>query len=418
MKLREAVGKIDKEFIKICQEVDRFYSVSSELFTPAKYGRKIIQNIENLKNFALSLSTKNEMEELMIANLVERLELIKLRLKLKIEGISGYKSAIKMYGLSGEDIDAIKKKFESMNVRKVVEDYIEKTKLSRSSVSDESEIKRTRKILNKILKICYQISPARKYFRSFKSYLDTVTFREKGSYHILGGKVVFGIKDFEIVWYYEGNKLIEDVDIFWMVKIVGEEALLGHQGNNIITDKAKIPRFMKIDTGCRVPVEIIGGLGSLILTEKIKDNAEIRKLIRSKDIFNFLLQERELIFKNIFINNFLHCYRDYLKEIENKSFKEISNILFRYTGDKYFKSEFFRRYFNSFYNNKFLENIEKRAENWVYLYRNIKAEEIFKKLKRLSEKEAFEILEKLYVGYWPKKTFERYVDFVFNNYIL
>jgi len=80
MKLREAVGKIDKEFIKICQEVDRFYSVSSELFTPAKYGRKIIQNIENLKNFALSLSTKNEMEDLMIANLVERLELIKLRL--------------------------------------------------------------------------------------------------------------------------------------------------------------------------------------------------------------------------------------------------------------------------------------------------------------------------------------------------
>jgi len=175
-----------------------------------------------------------------------------------------------MYGLSREDIAAVKKKFESMNVRKVVEDYIEKTKLSRSSVSDESEIKRTRKILNKILKICYQISPARKYFRSFKSYLDTVTFREKGSYHILGGKVVFGIKDFEIVWYYEGNKLIEDVDIFWMVKIVGEEALLGHQGNNIITDKAKIPRFMKIDTGCRVPVEIIGGLGSLILTEKIK----------------------------------------------------------------------------------------------------------------------------------------------------
>jgi len=36
-------------------------------------------------------------------------------------------------------------------------------------------------------------------------------------------------------------------------------------------------------------------------------------------------------------------------------------------------------------------------------------------LEKLEKREALEILEKIYMGYWPKRTFERYVDFVFNN---
>jgi len=415
MKWKEEVPKIDKEFLKICQDVDRFNSVALELFTPSKFGRKIIRNIENLKNFALSLSTKNEMEELMKANLIERLKLIELRVKSRIEGNFGYKSEIERLGLSSNDIALVRKKFESINAKKMVEDYIERTKLNRSFVSNESEIKRARYILNKLLKINYQIAPARKYFSSFKSYLNTITFREERSHHILGGKVVFGVRDFEIAWYYEGNKLIEDIDIFRMAKIVGEEALLGHQGHDIITEKAKIPKFMKTDTGCAIPIEIIGGLGSIILIEKIKENPEIKKLIRSKVLFDSLLIEKEFIIKNRFIYLFLSDYVDYLKEVENKSFKEISDILFRYTGHKYFKREFFKRYFNFFYQNKFLEILSERARGWVYLYRSVKAEEIFRKLEKLEKREALEILEKIYMGYWPKRTFERYVDFVFNN---
>ena len=127
MRWRDGVAQIDKEFLKICQDVDRFYSVAFELFAPSKFGRRVIKNIKNLKNFALSLDTKNEMEELMKANLIERLELIELKLKLRIEGTYSYKKAIETYGLSKEDIDEIRRKFESMNVKKAVEDYIQKT---------------------------------------------------------------------------------------------------------------------------------------------------------------------------------------------------------------------------------------------------------------------------------------------------
>ena len=61
--------------------------------------------------------------------------------------------------------------------------------------------------------------------------------------------------------------------------------------------------------------------------------------------------------------------------------------------------------------------MEKSAKKWVYLYRSIKATEIFRKLEKLEKRETLEILERIYMGYWPKRTFERYVDFVFKNTI-
>jgi hypothetical protein len=407
------MNKIDREFIKISQDVDRFYSIRSELFTPRKFGKQIIQNIENLKSFSLALETKSKIDDLIISNLIERLELIKLRLKISIEGSYNYENAMREYGLSREDINLVRKKFESMNIKKIIDEYSEKTKLSWSFVSDENEIKRVRKILEKILKMSYQISPAKKYFPSFRNYMNTITFREKRSCHVLGGKVIFGIKDFETSWYYEGNKLIEDVDIFIIASTVGEEGLLEHQGHYLITDKAKIPKFMKIDTGCKVPIEIVGKPGSLILIEKIRNYRELKKLIKYKRLFNFLLIEKEFIFKKQFIRKFLRRYRDYLREVENRKFSEISNLLFKWTGDKNYKSQFFKRYFSSF--NISLEEIYECAEDWVYLYRDIKAEEIFKKLKKFDEEDLLKILKKLYVGYWPKKTFEKYVKFILSS---
>lgn len=414
--LSKDFAALDRKFMEIDGKMKKFDSIHKDFYTPIRFGNEILKDIKNTIFLSEKVNAKSEYDRLLLMNFQERLNSLRTYIENRILGKLEYNSELEYLNIKKSDIDKIIFFAESLDVQKIAGFYAKQEKnLFWKNAITEAEVEKIKKIINSFLKLSLENSHLRGKFKSVEDYRKTIEVSQHSekSYHHYG-KVYFSIQSFQFAGFYKGNEFFEYPDVFVAAKVIGEEGLFGHQGQYLTTANSNLPNFMKIPSWSSSSVnEYIGTLGKGLFTELVINNNSVKK--EFSGIIAIQKEENKFADTKAFIRLFAEAISEYMKEAEKSSNKLIGNYLSRLTGLGFYRSEFFRKWFEGRYSYDFLADFRNNVQKWSYLYADYLSEKIQKRIDKFNGEEKRMFLKNIMTGYWAKNTFEKYVDWLLKS---
>lgn len=409
---------LDKKFMEIDGKMKKFDSIYRDFYTPIRFGNEILKDIKSTIFLSQKVNMKSEYDCLLLMNFQERLNSLRIYIENRILGKLEYNSELEYLNIKKSDIDKIKAFAESLGVQKIADFYAKQEKnLFWKNAITEKEVEKIKKIISSFLKLSLENSHLKAKFKSVEDYRKTIEVSQHSerTYHHYG-KVYFSIQSFQFAGFYKGSEFFEYPDVFVAAKVIGEEGLFGHQGQYLTTANSGVPDFMKIPSWSSSSVnEYIGNLGKGLFTEMVINNNSVKK--EFSGIIAIQKEENKFADKKAFIRLFAEAISEYMKEAEKSSNKLIGNYLSRLTGLSFYRSEFFRKWFEGRYSYDFLADFRNNVQKWSYLYADYLSKITQKRIIKLSDKEKETFLKNIMTGYWGKDTFEKYINYLLKSKI-
>jgi len=405
-----------KEFAHLDEKCDKICTVANMIAYPAHSALCEVQSASDVINKIKLLKTDSELEAIVLSNLSGRFAHIKNKLNEKTMKTFDYTFRLGMQGVSAADVEMAAQKYKEKDLQKAAETLLETTDghLIEKPQSRE-QMQTVEEYYRRLLKVSFNLAPAKlkRRFSNFKDYLKTVEFTETentSSCHITG-KLYLSLRNPDIVYVWKGARSVGTIDVLGMADTVGEEGLLGHQGQHAFTENSNIPPFLKkSQVPALINAETIAQLGKYRLVEQLKKDPRIFPEIDRED-FALLLRNSGIREESEKLGTFLTAYGDYTYFTKGRSIDAQTTALYEITKDPYLLTEISRNMRETHLKNFFGEH-EKRASYWVYIVSDALARKIENKLGALSTASKERVLDQLQLGYWTRDSFEAYFDYL------
>jgi hypothetical protein len=368
--------------------------------------------------------TQDRIDGILITELQERAEIMKLEMELPTYKKFDYEKLIRCFGISSNDVKGLEQHFRAINYNEVAERWISINGESYTSKPESSdrELSRLKDIYQKLLRASYGIasSDSKESFPDFDSYMASIQFinnREGGSYQS-SDKVFYNLYDTQMMNIRDGLRYRKVVDVFNASDLIGEEGLLGHQGQFLVNEKANIPHFLKqyFNPATTINAETLGNVGSLRMVRMLESNPLIIDGIADKD-FEFLKARFNTNSENGSVNRFMRGYESYAYFENDRDAKRTAAVINSIVKTPVVTSEEFTNSIGTYYNsNEFWKNPRKDLKVWAYLFADLMTEKIGNTLDVLEGVSANKILDNLQIGFWTKKGFEQYFDYLVERF--
>jgi hypothetical protein len=425
---------VSKQFSDQMQDAFRSHSslykqfnmlASSDMdFLPTTRRATLLKSIERSTEQLGNVSPQEKLDEILLGEMVERLAIMKNQILLPERKFFSYEAVARSMGIEREDIESIKKRFVEMNTEKLLERWPEINNQSRSEKPiNERQIGQVKGVYIKVLEKSFGMATSRTIsaFSSFNDYLSTVNFNsdpESGSNEVTGN-VNLNLYSPDIIYTARGPRYIPILDVFDVARIVGEEGLLGHQGQFLNTEHSSIPKFLKkiFDPATMVSIESLGKIGTIRMTQELGKNPDFVDGIKEKD-FEFLRKRFELSEKRKLIERFMNCYQSYLYFENGRDKTFTAEAMYSIFRSPALKSEEHENRIESYYKSATFWSSYYDINNigmWGYVAADMMAEKILKRLSDFDEDKSREILGHLQIGHWTKKGFEKYFEYLVEN---
>jgi hypothetical protein len=418
-----------KEHNAVYKEYDRL--ISSEMtYLPTKARPALLENIDKSGKQLEKVQPQDKLDEILIEEMAERLAIMKNEVLVRQNNPFSYEAVIRSMGLGMEDIKSEEKKFLEMDIEKTLERWPEINGQSYAEKpNNEEEISQVKKAYIKLLEKSYEIAADMTIegFPTFSAYMHRklgksliVNFNSdpEGRSSESFGIINLGLYNPRIIQTVRGYSCERILNLFDVAEIVGEEGVVGHQGQSLITMHSSIPDFLKVRflPAAMVSAESLGKIGAnRMVQELIKDPGFVDGI--GKKDFEFLRDRFDMSEKHILIERFMCCYQSHLYFQNGKDAKLTAEAMRSVFKSPALTSEEHENLIRGYYNSEgFWKHYEEYdIEIWGYITAYSMTEKILKRLSVLNEDESRNVFGNLQIGHWTKKGFEKYFDYLVEN---
>ncbi len=380
----------------------------------------VIVNIDRAMEIAKTTITQDKFDAILLEEIIERLEIMKVRLEYSRAKTFSYDSVLRTYGITHDDIKTLEKRFKNIDYETLSDNLL----VANGQSYDErpvglEEVKMTKELFLKLLKITFELSPQtiKSEILDFNTYLkNSVQMVElDGRSYQSSGRIYLNVNDAEFIYVrpVDGCRYKQFLDPFSSSGLVGEEGLLGHQGQFLITEKAEIPVFLKNGQKyiTMINAETLGDMGRYNLIRHLKADDFAPQLCFED--FNFLKQRFETWQTAKIITKFFRGYESYIYFTNNKDENLTAKMMYSITkSEGYLSEEYIKRVKIYYESIAFWGSYNDNIEVWGYLIATLIREKIDEKIDKLNFESAERIREQLSIGWWTRKGFEKYVDYL------
>ncbi|MDE1865209.1 MAG: hypothetical protein KGH94_01045 [Candidatus Micrarchaeota archaeon] len=384
----------------------------------------ITSGIDRTADLVRTTSPHDKIDSILLEEIAERLGIMKIRLSFPNAETFSYEMGLKSYGVTSNDVEGLKKRFKAIDY----EDLSDKLLIANGQSYSErptgtGEVEKTKEFFVRLSKMMFDSTPqsVKASFPDFDSYLrQSVQLVEKegGSYQSTG-RVYLNVNNAEFIYIREnqGCRYQQFLDPLSAASLVGEEGLLGHQGQFLATERAAIPAFLK--TGFKpatlINAEALGDAGRWKLINQLK-RSDVPSTIGIKN-FELLEKRFNLWWTAEEVNRFLRGYEGYSYFANNKDEALTSEALYSITKSPGYKAEEQVKRISAYYNSlPFWKEYTENMNAWGYLIAGLTREKIDDRLEKVAPEASQKIREELPIGWWTKKGFERYFDHLISTF--
>ncbi len=257
-----------------------------------------------------------------------------------------------------------------------------------------------------------------KLFNDYEEYYKTtVSISGVQGSHERDGKIYLSVDDVPMVMSKKGHRYIPFFNVFEAAEHVGEEGLLGHQGQFLTSESAQIPAFLKNGTSQSsiISVEALGIIGKRRMVEEFSRNP--RMVSTFSGDFESLRNRFEIAKENKILSRFMQAYEGYSYFMNGRNSEITAGMLYSITKDSEILSEIHRQRIKSYYEQSFWESpIRNSYRPWGYLLADLTEAKIKNRLESLSPAASKKIYDNLQLGYWTKKGFEQYFEYLVERF--
>lgn len=413
-------------YVELNDRYDKTVMSMSTALYPTGSISKLSNDMDKLGESLNRTQTSDKLDEILKVEVLERLEIMRIRLESTTDRNFDCNKIFRAYGIGENDIKMMEEHFRKINFVEVADRWVETNGNSYEAAADSTqELERIKKIYEKLVEVSFQLAPKdiTSSFANSADYVEsTVKFsddRNNTSYSS-ANLVYWNLYTPKFIKIKEDMRYSAVPDIFNAARAVGEEGLLGHQGQFLRTEgeKTRIPKVLTISSSPvnTASVEALGEMGSLNMLKQLERNTGMFSDVSEGD-FKFIKQRFELGEKMKTIQRFLYLYKAYTFFNNGRNAKKTAEIIYDITKSPSILSEAYVRETDAHFNSgKFWATYGTALDVSAYLYADIKAADINKKLEGVSEESRTNIQSNINLGYWTKKGFEQYVDYLFEKF--
>lgn len=413
---------------ELMDKFERFETVDKVFVRPMKTEEKlkseIAKTIDGIQQLGHSKGERGEMADLVLSNMLGRLEAMAIMLSENDKGNFDYVNALKAVGIEVADVEAALRMYEKVDAQKIAENlYARGDTFEPTSPESESQTKMVRKFYIKFLRRSFEVAPEKLrklYNNNFETYMKTVNFFDdkNGTSFAKTNTIYLNTSQPDIMLNIrKGERLIAVVNPFLIASVVAEEGLLGHQGHFLISENSKIPPFMKRFLGqvTNPHAETMVRIGEETLVNELKRNRKLTSEISDED-FSLLERYSGMQKQREGLVAFMNAYVEYVYFTSGKDVDKAAEAIFRLSGrDKTFKSEEYKNRLQAYFNGDFWKEYKQNIGNWAYVIANVNAVKFEERMKSLTDDAKKRVLEQMLLGYWPPSSFNNYFDFLVEN---
>lgn len=409
------------EFTKLYDRWDKITTSGGAAIYPRTATEKLMSSIDEYAKSLDSVRPSDKIDAILIDELKERTEILKTLTELPLDRKFDYMRVIRCIGIDRDDIKILEDHFKSIDYDKQAEKwlYISGQSYESRIVNSEEEVEKMRRLYKELLRASFEVASDRskENFSDFESYSKSVQFvndRNSNSYQNTG-RVYYNFYNTDVINVKVGLRYKRILDIFGAADLIGEEGLLGHQGQFLVNESANIPHFLKegFNPATMINAETLGNMGSLRMEKLLAENTNLVQNI-SEDEFKFLKERFDAKKENGLVNGFMVNYESYSYFAENgKEIKPTMEALHSIVKSPMLLSERFANNIETYYNSPgFWNDYRKVINKWGYVFADVIAEKINTKLDSMDEEVAKKVRDDIQIGWWTRKGFEQYFDYL------
>ena len=411
-----------QQLFKTYEDIYEKYNIlnlSQIPFCPSPSRAVLLTKIDRELDNADRTKTQDRLDEILVAEIVERFEVIKNELLLPQQKEFSYEKAVRGYGITAEDLRGVEKEFRKFDFEKFSEEWQDANgQCWQGTPESKDEMAKVEAGYTKLLEASFKLAPKTTSgrFSSFEDYFkSTINFSPDPSseIHSVSENVNLNAYKQDILYVKRGYRYVPVLDIFESASTIGEEGLLGHQGGVLVTEKEAIPEFLKIrfNPAVEVNVESLGRIGSMIMVNELKKNPALIDRIDPTD-FEFLKKRFEL--KDLYdtVYRFVTLYEGFCYFDNGRNMDAAAERMYDVVKSESFRSEEHKRRTTAFYSGDFWVNYDKELEHWAYHFAEQNAKKIVDMLGEVGDAASKNILGNLQIGNWTNKGFGLWRDYL------
>jgi hypothetical protein len=420
-KFSKEMNKVIETQAELQKDLDKVVNGRSIAFYPASSTAKILSGIEHQREKIGILKPSDEVDVILLCELNERLRIMEGSIIVPNDTEFSYVKNLCKFGITEDDVNSAVKFMRTLDFQTIAEELVEMSGESyERSPDNESTSKDCRTLHQKLLRVTYEVaSPGiKKIFPNFDEYAKTVEFGINGRSYQNKANVVLYDSNATIINIRNGLRFDRVIDIFQSAELVGEEGLLGHQGQFLVTEASNIPDFLKegVARSSMVHAEALGDLGSARLVSEIDRNPTLTEGVKPEHL-EFLRKRSRAEEKRAFANIFLNAYESYFMLESNMNAEHTLEAIYSITKSPMVRSgELKNRILARYKSPTFWDNTNLSLEKWGYLLANMLSKKIDKRLENMGAESREFILDHLQMGLWTKKGFESYFDYLVEKF--
>lgn len=421
--ISEDVKSRAKAYFDIYKTSERINTVWDEVIYPEKSATLLRTSIDAEIAKLKETRAKTKAEELVLMNLGERVDALKSRMDFWTAPEFNYNSYLKAIGIAKEDVENVAGYYAGKNLQEYAESALDEIggQFTEKPTSKE-KLREIEEYYRRLLRVSFDLAPqkVKAFIPDFKAYMETVSFSESEtdprSFHRTG-RIVINLYSQPLIVVRRNNRLENIIDLLSMADIVGEEGLLGHQGQFIMTERSGIPSMMKLQDASTVTnAEAIAELGKSRLAKHVIENPDLIERKNSDDDFTLLRKRRSKLKESGgFLTTFMNAYRDYFYFNNGRNVSETAETLAKVLRDPTYASGYTKERIARVMQTEFFKDSRNRVEKWAYVVSDMLVKRFEKRLGTMNAESKEVVFDQLQIGYWPRKSFEAYFEYLIQD---
>lgn len=411
----EDTHQLDDSFKQLDKKLNQLQS--NPIFNVER-AEKLAEEAKDLQKTAEKTS-KDGFESAVLTNIANRAHAVHQFLKVRTTGNYNYQTILRdVYGVTEKDIKNIEQEVKSTGIQDLSNKFSDpEFNVKNTKPKSSRELKTSEKFLKKACETIFKESPEhlKQEFTGVEDYMDTVEFSQSRnkSYHETG-RVVLSVKNAPVAKVRDNKDVERHVNVVRGMKTVGEETLLGHQGQHLLTNQYDLPYSLRTSKRhTSLASEIRGKFGRSQATSLLKENKQSFKEFIPGDVFDFLHSNEEDREKAKYLNDkFLKLMSDYHYIVEDKDIQEIQSYLKGLTGWNYYESRLFEKNLEHRYTTEFWDSYWSNLKTWIYITAYIRHKEIKEELEQAESSTEEKIRSYMKIGEWTREGFDEYLNFL------
>ena len=357
---------------------------------------KILKKFEEIESKWLDYSGESEYDSLVAEAIIEKTNGIFNDISLYTYHFRTMTDLLNInlsrYTLSQGDLDYLTNKVSSANLN-VLENTITENSCVRRPVYYDEEAKQVRKVIETAIRENFDAALPSLWDGTFEDYRKTITIdRYYNGAHQRRFNVSIGLK-LNFIFEIKDEVVPNYPHIY---AIVGEEAILGHQGHYMLTKRADIPSVLKeLSRGEHAHSEFIAEFGTKksleILANKGTFASYVDGYVATRTWSKIIDSLRKLLAVSIIKGN------------------DMSGIASKYLAD-YYDNTIWRE--NIIKITKYDSYAQDVAVAFAHIVPQMYLDDMWDKIMQLDD----EIKQKLFEGMWPWQTFKKYLNWLIRDF--